>query len=148
MTHFKLIAELERDIRNQVLFNNMLRTKLTSSTLPLKEKIMITFRRYPLQLATTALSFLWIIACMTIVKADDLHVPCPTPGEACKVLILSPTEERILTGQNGILDTAAQARSLDLGQFAVYLKTKIASAPAGEVQKIPEQPKSDAAPAK
>ena len=42
----------------------------------------------------------------------------------------------MLMGQNGILDTAAQAALLDLGQFAVYLKTRIGSAPAGEVKPV------------
>lgn len=79
-------------------------------------------------------------ACIIFARADDFadrfngKVQCPTPGETCKVLILSPTEERMLMGTNGILDTAAQARSLDLGQFSVYLKTRIASAPAGDVK--------------
>ena len=63
---------------------------------------------------------------------------CPNPGEKCKVLYLSEQEERMLMIQNGILDTAAQARALDLGQFAVYLKTRIGSAPAGEMK--PQQP--------
>jgi hypothetical protein len=69
-------------------------------------------------------------------RADEAKLPCPTPGEKCKVLFLTEAEERLLTGQNGILDTAAQARSLDLGQFAVYFKQKLATAPAGEVKPV------------
>jgi hypothetical protein len=61
-------------------------------------------------------------------------VDCPTPGEPCKVVILSPQEEKALTGQNGLLDTAAQGRSLELGGIAVYFKQKILTAPAGEVK--------------
>lgn len=74
-------------------------------------------------------------------RADDFadrfngKIQCPDPGVKCKVLFLTEQEERILTGQNGILDTAAQGRSLDLGQFAVYFKQKISSAPSGEPQK-------------
>jgi hypothetical protein len=62
------------------------------------------------------------------------HAVCPVPGESCKILLLSPTEEKMLMITNGILDTAAQARALDLGQISVYLKTRIASAPAGEIK--------------
>ena len=42
--------------------------------------------------------------------------------------------------QNGILDTAAQGRALDLGQISVYLKTRIASAPAGEIKPVSPPP--------
>ncbi len=61
---------------------------------------------------------------------------CPT-AEPCKVIVLSASEEKVLMQQNGVLDTAAQARNLDLGQFVVYLKTRIAAAPAGESPKTP-----------
>lgn len=86
--------------------------------------------------------FLWSIGCIAA-RADDFNdrfgkLPCPSP-EPCKVVILSQSEERILMQPNGILDTAAQARALDLGQFAVYLKTKISAAPAGESLKVPEK---------
>lgn len=64
------------------------------------------------------------------------HAVCPTAGESCKILLLSPTEEKMLMIQNGILDTAAQGRALDLGQISVYLKTRIASAPSGVVKPI------------
>ena len=73
----------------------------------------------------------------TLVHADDFadrfagKIPCPTP-EPCKIVVLSQGEEKLLMQPNGILDTAAQARALDLGQFAVYLKTRIANSPAGE----------------
>ena len=43
----------------------------------------------------------------------------------------------MLMTKNGILDTAAQARAIDLGQFSVYLKTRIAAAPAGIVTPSP-----------
>lgn len=61
-------------------------------------------------------------------------VECPTPGEPCKIVILSPQEEKALTGQNGIFDTAAQGRAIELGAVAVYFKQKILAAPAGEVR--------------
>ena len=39
---------------------------------------------------------------------------CPPGTPSCKVLILTPQEEQILTAPNGILATAEQARFLDL----------------------------------
>lgn len=136
MTHFKLLAELERDIRNQVRFNNMLR-------LNRRQRIMVQLQRatrfnYVLALGALLCAIFWIVLCMTIVHAEDApKLACPTAGERCKILYLSEQEERMLMGQNGILDTAAQARAIDLGQFSVYLKTRIAGAPAGEVKPVP-----------
>lgn len=133
MTHFKLIDELERDIRNQVLIDNMLR-------LNRRQKLMVLAKRfnYPLALGALLSAIFWIMLCMNVVHAQDAaKIPCPTP-EPCKILVLSQQEEKILMQQNGILDTAAQARSLDLGQFAVYLKTRIANSPAGEPLKAAE----------
>lgn len=135
MTHL-LVKQLERDIRNQVVIDQM-------KKLNWKGKLMVQLYQIKRWHALALLLFLWIIAARAAF-ADDLHVPCPTPGETCKVLILTPMEEKILMQPNGILDTAAQARNLDLGQFSVYLKTRISSAPAGEVVKLPETtPKAD-----
>lgn len=95
-----------------------------------------------------------LLICATVVRADDFaerfagKYPCPT-AEPCKILTLSTQEERLLTAQNGILDTAAQGRALELGQFSVYLKTKIATAPAGEPVKpagVPTLPEKHDAP--
>ena len=61
-------------------------------------------------------------------------VECPTPGQTCKVLILTPEEENALVTRNGVLDTAAQGRALELNGFVVYFKQKLAAAPAGEVK--------------
>lgn len=71
--------------------------------------------------------FLWTIG---VVEAAE----CPTPGEPCKVITLSPQEEQFLTTKNGILDTAQAARYLDLGNVVAYFRDKIAKAPAGEVK--------------
>ena len=65
-----------------------------------------------------------------------LATECPTPGEPCKVVILSPQEEKALTGQNGVLDTAAQGRLIELSGVAVYFKQKILTAPAGDMKPI------------
>jgi hypothetical protein len=66
---------------------------------------------------------------------------CPNPGQPCKVITLTQDEEDILVGkplkQVGILPTAAQARSLDLGQFVSYFLQKIQSAPHGEMKPDP-----------
>ena len=78
--------------------------------------------------------------------ADDLpRYPCPDAGP-CKVITLTDAELKILAGQNGILQTAAQGRALELGQFVVYFTNKLQQAPAGEplkptpLQKLPPQP--------
>lgn len=138
----KLFNQVDRDIRNQVLINQFLK-------LNRRQKLMIALNRFNWILMTGAVfCLLFWLALGSLVLADplppagssaasELHVPCPT-AEPCKILVLSAQEEKILIGQNGILDTAAQARSLDLGQFAVYLKTRIASAPSGEPQKPAE----------
>ena len=67
----------------------------------------------------------------------DPRTDCPNPAP-CKILQLSAEEERVLTGQNGILDSAAAARMLDLAPAVAYFKTKITSAPAGDVKEAPK----------
>jgi hypothetical protein len=142
VTHFKLLAELERDIRNQVIIDQMKR-------LNRKQKLMVFANRRLnfVLLAGILLSLLvWAALIFGITRAfaeDASKIQCPDPGVKCKVLFLTQQEEQMLMTQNGILDTAAQGRSLDLGQFSVYLKTRIGSAPQGEVKPIPvpEQPK-------
>jgi hypothetical protein len=145
MTH-KLLDTLERDIRNQVLFDQMKKTPNR------RTRLMLHFRDHKRAwLAIAAFAAAWTWALTTCVRADPApqeaspgavsKPQCPDPGVKCKILFLSEAEEHMLMGQNGILDTAAQARSLDLGQFAVYLKTRIAAAPAGEVKQPPEAAK-------
>jgi hypothetical protein len=74
--------------------------------------------------------------------AEEVSKPqCPTPGEPCKVVYLTSQEEKLLMQPNGVLDTAAQARALDLGQFAVYFKTRIAASLQGDV--VPVKPAPD-----
>lgn len=87
---------------------------------------------------------LLISALLLMLSSPSWAIDCPTPGEKCKVLFLSEAEEQALMKQNGILDTVAQARNLDLGGVAVYFKTKIGQAVQGEVVKVPDQaPKED-----
>ena len=96
---------------------------------------MLYARTHIRQLALLLNFVIWALIIFGAVKA--FAAECPDPGVKCKVLYLNEQEERMLMGQNGILDTAAQARSLDLGQFAVYLKTRIGSASQGEVRPSP-----------
>jgi hypothetical protein len=79
------------------------------------------------------MKFLSAIATTMVLASPALAEQCPTPGEPCRIIVLTAQEEKILMQPNGVLDTAAQARALDLGQFAVYLKTRIAASPQGEV---------------
>lgn len=64
----------------------------------------------------------------------DPRLQCQSPGP-CKVIVINAEEEKVLTTQNGILDTAQQGRSLDLGALVNYFKQKIATAPAGDEKK-------------
>lgn len=64
-------------------------------------------------------------------QTASADIPCPN-DEPCQVLVLTKTEIGVLTGDNGILATAAQARSLDLGQFVSYFRQKLALAPVGK----------------
>lgn len=133
MPPFKLIAELERDIRNQVVIDRMKR-------LTTKGKFMVFVHRYIWRLTILAAfswAIFWVFVIVKVNAAELLPAPqCPTPGEPCKVLFLTPAEEQMLTQRNGVLDTAAQGRSLDLGQFVVYFKTRLASAPSGEIKPV------------
>ena len=96
---------------------------------------MVLSRRYSLLLAAFFLGFVWLCFCIVYANAAE----CPTP-EPCKILTLTVQEEKLLMQPNGILDTAAQARALDLGQFSVYLKTRIANAPTGELRPTENKP--------
>ena len=134
----KLITALERDIRNQVVIDQMLR-------LNRKGKLMVLVHRvlrlnWGLIAALLFCAAFWLFFFVSGIKnlfADELVKPatvqCPIPGEKCKVLLLTEAEEQVLMKANGILDTAAQARNLDLGGAAVYFKTKIGTAMQGEV---------------
>ena len=142
MTHFRLAEQLERDIRNQVLIDRM-------RTVTPRDRLMLHLRDHGRTYTLCALFYGTLaIACAVAAHAEPaspsatpVAAQCPVPGEKCKVLYLNESEEAALMKQNGILDTAAQARNLDLGGVAVYFKTKIGSAPQGEV--IPVAPKAD-----
>lgn len=66
-------------------------------------------------------------------RAETIDIQCPAAAKSCKVLILTPQEVNALVGDKMILQTAAQARSLDLGQVVNYFLTKLAAAPDGKV---------------
>ena len=135
----KIAAQIERDVaqtaRNQVTSDKLKR-------LTPRGKLMVLALRRPLVTALVLNVLIWIFLALgaVVAFADEQHVQCPDPGVKCKIIYLSEQEERMLMTQNGILDTAAQARSLDLGQFAVYLKTRIGSAPQGEVKPVENKP--------
>ena len=135
----KLITALERDIRNQVVIDQMLR-------LNRKGKLMVLVHRvlrlnWGLTVAFLFCAAFWASLALAIAaraepaspSATPATVQCPIPGEKCKVLFLNENEENALIQKNGILDTAAQARNLDLGGAVVYFKTKIGTAMQGEV---------------
>ncbi len=82
------------------------------------------------------------LAFVTPASAAD----CPPGAPSCKVITLTPDEERVLTGPNQVLDTAQQGRPLDLAQIVMYFRSKIATAPAGEVSKPAPAPATSPAP--
>lgn len=88
-----------------------------------------------LTIGYAALAAFCLVMWGKIVKAAD----CPEGAPSCKVLILTPQEEGLLVNQGGILDTAARARYLDLGEVVVHFRDKILKAPAGNV-KVPPLP--------
>ena len=75
------------------------------------------------------------IACAVAHAAE-----CPQGAPSCKVVVITPQEEQVLLQRNGILDSAEQARFLDLSAYVKYFRDRIANAPAGEVKK-PEEKK-------
>ncbi len=126
-----LAKALERDIaqfaRNQVLIDRF-------KTVTRKDKFMLAIHRFNwLLIAAIAFSLLFWIA---IARAEG-NPQCPTPGQQCRILFLNADEETILVRQNGILDTAAQGRMVDLSAAAAYFKLKLSSAPMGEVKPVP-----------
>jgi hypothetical protein len=127
----KLIDTLERDIRNQKLFDSF-------KHISRKDRLMLAIHANARRATILFLLAAW--AFFAYACHEALAVECPDPGVKCKVLFLNPQEEQMLMIQNGILDTAAQGRSLDLGQFSVYLKTRIGAAPQGEVKPLPAPP--------
>jgi hypothetical protein len=121
----KIVHTIERDIRNQVVIDRLKR-------ITWKERLMVHLNDNGFAYGVSTCAIFWTL----LFVANAFPAECPTPGEKCKVIYLTEQEEKMLMGQNGILDTAAQARALDLGQFAVYLKTRINGAPQGEVKEI------------
>lgn len=67
----------------------------------------------------------------------DQRIQCPDVNP-CKIVVITAQEEKILTGERGILATAAQARALDLGSLATYFEQKISKAPAGDPKEVPK----------
>ena len=90
----------------------------------------------------------WLALCVAIVwyffgvpkaRAED----CPPNAKSCKVLTLTPEEQDMLVRDKGILQTAVQARPLDLGAVVQYFVNKIEHAAAG---KVVEPPKTETVP--
>ena len=97
----------------------------------------------------------WLVLCIAIVwyffgaplaRADE--VPCPANAKSCKVLTLTPDEQDMLLRDKGVLQTAVQARPLDLGAIIQYWVNKIEAAPAGKVVEAPKTEDVNALPLK
>lgn len=89
-----------------------------------------------MRLSILTLGFSAVLAAAPVLAAEPHEIKCPD-NKPCKVVVLTEQEVQILTGPNGILDTASKARNLDLGQFVVYFQNKLANAPSGEVTPAP-----------
>lgn len=69
-------------------------------------------------------------AVFLLLVSPAFAVDCPSGAKQCKVLIVTPEEEQVLTQQNGIFEMAEWAFR-PLGQAAKYWREKLATAPAG-----------------
>ena len=99
---------------------------------------MVHAQRNGLRYAVFFAAFFWVLFFALVRSAlAEGNIQCPDPGQHCKILYLTEQEEKLLMQPNGVLDTAAQARALDLGQFSVYFKTRIAGSAQGEVKPVP-----------
>ena len=78
-----------------------------------------------------------LLAATPALAAEPPAYPCPD-NKPCHVVTLTDQEMTILTGPNGILDTAAKARNLDLGQFVVYFQNKLQASPLGKFEASPQ----------
>lgn len=68
----------------------------------------------------------------------DPRVACPQGP--CKVITLNEAEEKALTGERMVFDTAVAGRQLDLMGVISYFRTKVATAPQGDMPKPVEPP--------
>lgn len=136
----RMEAAIAQDLRNQKIINRL-------KTPPWRMRLMERLNNPTPRDAFLANIVLWVGIVLPIVfmflgfKAFATECPSADP---CRVLILTPQEEKALTAPNGVLDTAAQGRALELGQFVVYLKQRIATSPMGEpkpAEKPVEAPK-------
>lgn len=88
--------------------------------------------------------FLWFIGFIT--PAQSAEIPtCPPPSKTCKLLTLTPDEERALIDPNQILHTAEQGRFLDLTNTVRYFRDKIRQAPVITVEEPVTPPQEPAA---
>lgn len=80
---------------------------------------------------------LFILTGMLVIAASsplhaDPRTDCQTK-DPCRVITLTPDEEKALTGQNMIFDTAVAGRQIDMSGFVIYFRNKISTAPMGDV---------------
>ena len=80
---------------------------------------------------------LFLLAMNAASRAED--VSCPPGVPSCKVITISPDEERVLVGPAAIFDSAEFANRMNLAGPIQYWRNKLASAP--EVKAKPVEPK-------
>jgi hypothetical protein len=80
----------------------------------------------------------------SITHAQTPSYPCPTGAVSCKIVVMTPDEEKTLTQAGGIFDQASWANRSGMDGLITAWKQKLATAPAGTVAK-PEEKKPDPA---
>ena len=85
-----------------------------------------------------ALTALFMLAMNAASRAED--VVCPPGVPSCKVISVSPDEERVLVGPAGIFDSAEVANRMNLSGPSQYWRNKLAAAP--EVKAKSVEPKT------
>lgn len=132
----KILAHIERDLARHVRNQKLIDTFKHPTR---RDRMMLHIEDNAFRYFLFGLGVFWLTAIVTAVHAEEGRIICPVPGQPCKVIVLIPQEEDMLMRQNGVLDTAAQGRSLELGQFAVYMKNKVLQAAQGQVIPLPEK---------
>ena len=84
-----------------------------------------------------ALTCLFVFVMSAVSRAED--VACPPGVPSCKVISVSPDEERVLVGPAGIFDSAEFANRMNLSGPIQYWRNKLAAAP--EIKAKPVEPK-------
>ena len=85
-----------------------------------------------------ALTALFMLVMNAASRAED--VACPPGVPSCKVISVSPDEERVLVGPAGIFDSAEFANRMNLSGPIQYWRNKLAAAPEVKAKSVEPKP--------